>query len=141
MLFAHPNGSAEADWKERDTSKFVLIVDDDPNLLEVTRFVIESEGMAVETAKNGQEALAFLRAHSLPGLVLLDLMMPVMSGWEFLSEIAKDPLLKAIPVVALTAVERAQVPGVAGILRKPMDLGALIRVVEHYLRRDGDAGA
>ena len=141
MKLVHPEGSAEADWKERHMSRFVLIVDDDPNLLEVTRFVIESEGMVVETARNGQEALAFLRAHRLPGLVLLDLMMPVMSGWEFLDEVAKDPLLKAIPVVALTAVERAQVPGVVGILRKPMDLGALIRIVERYLRRDGDAGA
>jgi CheY-like chemotaxis protein len=119
-------------------SRFVLIVDDDPNLLEVTRFVIESEGMAVETARNGQEALAFLRTHSLPGLVLLDLMMPVMSGWEFLNEVAKDPLLKTIPVVALTAVEHAQAPGAVGMLHKPMDLGSLIRVVEHYLRRDGD---
>jgi two-component system chemotaxis response regulator CheY len=135
------SSSAEADWKKREMSKFVLIVDDDPNLLEVTRFVIESEGMAVETARNGQEALAFLRHHRLPGLVLLDLMMPVMSGWEFLSEVAKDPLLKAIPVVVLTAVEHAQAPGAVGILRKPMDLGTLIRVVEHYLHRDGDAGA
>jgi len=120
---------------------FVLIVDDDPNLLDVTRFVIESEGIAVETARNGEEALALLRAHRLPGLVLLDLMMPVMNGWEFLNEVAKDPLLKAIPVVVLTAVERTQAPGAVEILRKPMDLGALIRVVERYIRRDDDVGS
>ena len=137
---AHPN-SAEADRKEPDPSMFVLIVDDDPNLLDVTRFVIESEGIAVETARNGEEALALLRAHPLPGLVLLDLMMPVMSGWEFLNEVAKDPLLKAIPVVVLTAVERTQAPGAVEILRKPMDLGALIGVVERYIRRDDDVGA
>ena len=133
------SSSAEADWKKCEMSRFVLIVDDDPNLLEVTRFVIESEGMAVETARNGQEALAVLRDHRLPGLVLLDLMMPVMNGWEFLNEVAKDPLLKAIPVVALTAAENAQAPGAVRILRKPMDLGALIQVVEHYLRRADDA--
>ncbi|HEX2686742.1 MAG TPA: response regulator [Kofleriaceae bacterium] len=137
---AHPN-FAEADRKELDTSRFVLIVDDDPNLLDVTRFVIESEGMAVETARNGEEALALLRSHRLPRLVLLDLMMPVMNGWEFLTEVAKDPLLKVIPVVVLTAVERTQAPGAVEILRKPMDLGALIRVVERYLRRDDDVGA
>ena len=137
---AYLHGSAEADLKDRDTSKFVLIVDDDPNLLDVTRFVIESEGIAVETARNGEEALALLRAHKLPGLVLLDLMMPVMNGWEFLSEVAKDPLLKLIPVVALTAVERAHAPGAVEILRKPMDLAALIRVVERYVRGDDDAG-
>jgi CheY-like chemotaxis protein len=136
-----PNGSAEGDRTELDTSRFVLIVDDDPNLLEVTSFVIESEGMAVETARNGEEALTSLRAGRLPRLVLLDLMMPVMSGWEFLDEVAKDPSLKVIPVVVLTAAERAQVPGTVQVLRKPMDLGALLRVVEHYVRGDDDAGA
>jgi CheY-like chemotaxis protein len=139
--WAQLSGSAEGDREEVDTSRFVLIVDDDPNLLEVTSFVIESEGMAVETARNGEEALALLRAGRLPRLVLLDLMMPVMSGWEFLDEVAKDPSLKMIPVVVLTAAERAQVPGVVEVLRKPMDLEALLRVVERYVRREDDAGA
>jgi CheY-like chemotaxis protein len=119
----------------------VLIVDDDPSLLEVTSFVIESEGVAVETAKNGEEALALLRAGRLPGLVLLDLMMPVMNGWEFLDEVAKDPLLKVLPVVVLTAAQRTQVPGVVEVLCKPVDLRALLRVVERYVRGDDDAGA
>jgi two-component system chemotaxis response regulator CheY len=139
--WAQPSSSEEDDRKEVGTSRFVLIVDDDPNLLEVTSFVIESEGMAVETARNGEEALALLRAGRLPKLVLLDLMMPVMSGWEFLEEVAKDPSLKMIPVVVLTAADRAQVPGVVEVLRKPMDLRALLRVVERYLRGDHDAGA
>jgi len=136
-----PNGSPAGDHKRVDTSKFVLVVDDDPSLLEVTSFVIESEGMAVETAKNGEEALALLRADRLPKLVLLDLMMPVMNGWEFLEVVGKDPLLKAIPVVVLTAASRPEIPGVAGILCKPMDLKALLRVVEQYVRGDNDAGA
>jgi CheY-like chemotaxis protein len=136
-----PNGSADGDLTEVDASRFVLIVDDDPDLLDVTSFVIENEGIAVETARNGSEALALLRAGRLPRLVLLDLMMPVMNGWEFLDEIAKDPLLKVIPVVVLTAVERAQVPGAVTVLCKPMDLKALLRVVEHYVRGDPDAGA
>jgi two-component system, chemotaxis family, chemotaxis protein CheY len=139
--WAPRNGSAEGDRKAVDTSKFVLIVDDDPNLLEVTSFVIESEGMAVKTARNGEEALALLRAGRLPVLVLLDLMMPVMNGWEFLDEVAKDPSLKLIPVVVLTAAERAKVPGTIEVLRKPMDLRALLRVVERYVRGDDEAGA
>jgi CheY-like chemotaxis protein len=138
---AQANSSADGDRKEVDTSRFVLIVDDDPDLLDVTSFVIENEGMAVETARNGAEALAFLRAGRLPRLVLLDLMMPVMNGWEFLDEVVKDPLLKVLPVVVLTAVERAQVPGAIEVLCKPMDLKALIRVVEHYVRGDSAAGA
>jgi len=131
----------EGDQKKVDTSKFVLIVDDDPSLLEVTSFVLESEGMAVETAKNGEEALALLRSGRLPALVLLDLMMPVMNGWEFLDEVAKDPLLKAIPVVVLTAAQRAQVSGVVEVLCKPVDLRALLRVVERYAGGDDGAGS
>jgi CheY-like chemotaxis protein len=139
--WAQPIGGVEGDRRRVDASKFVLIVDDDPNLLEVTSFVIESEGVAVETAKNGEEALALLRAGRRPGLVLLDLMMPVMNGWEFLDEVGRDPLLKVLPVVVLTAAERAQVPGGVEVLCKPVDLRALLRVVERYVRGDGDAGA
>lgn len=140
MTYLPPNGSAEGDRKEAETPKFVLVVDDDPDLLEVTSFVIESEGMAVETAKNGEDALTFLRAGRLPGLVLLDLMMPVMNGWEFLDEVAKDPALEVIPVVVLTAADRAGIPGAVDVLCKPMDLKALLRVVERYVRGDDDVG-
>jgi CheY-like chemotaxis protein len=135
-----PDGSA-GDLQDVDPSSFVLIVDDDPDLLDATSFVLENEGIVVETARNGQEALAVLRARRLPELVLLDLMMPVMNGWEFLEEVAKDPVLKAIPVVVLTAAERTEVPGATEVLSKPMDLMALLRVVARYVRGDDGAGA
>ena len=135
-----PRCFAEGDRKQVDTSSFVLIVDDDPDLLDVTSFVIEDEGMAVETARNGEEALAMLRAGRLPTLVLLDLMMPVMNGWEFLATIAKDPLFKELPVVVLTAAEHAEVPGAMEVVSKPMDLKELLRIVERYVRGDRDAG-
>jgi CheY-like chemotaxis protein len=117
----------------------VLVVDDDPDLLDVTSFVIETEGMAVKTARNGEEALALLRAGRQPWLVLLDLMMPVMNGWEFLAAVANDPLLTGIPVVVLTAAEHAQIPGALEVLSKPMDLKELLRVVERYVRGGRDA--
>ena len=129
-----PNGSAENGRRKAHASKTVLVVDDDPDLLEVTRFVLESEGFAVETAKHGQEALAVLRTGEPPGLVLLDLMMPVMNGWTFLEELAKIPSLQEIPVVVLTASEAEGVPGAMEILRKPIDLGALIEAAERYTR-------
>ncbi|TMQ05229.1 MAG: response regulator [Deltaproteobacteria bacterium] len=135
-LWAQPGGSARGDRKDVETSELVLIVDDDPDLLDVTSFVIEIEGMAVETARDGEEALARLRAGNLPRLVLLDLMMPVMNGWEFLDEVAKDPVLKAIPIVVLTAAEPAEIPGALDVLSKPMDLTVLLRVVERYVRGD-----
>ena len=131
-----PDGAA-GPRKDVDPSSFVLIVDDDPDLLDATSFVIENEGIVVETARNGEEALTVLRARRLPGLVLLDLMMPVMNGWEFLDEVSKDPTLRAIPVVVLTAGDHTHVPGAMAILIKPMDLGELIRVVERYVSGDG----
>jgi CheY-like chemotaxis protein len=141
VSWAQPRCSAAGEWKEVDTSRFVLIVDDDPDLLDVTSFVIENEGMAVVTARNGEEALALLSAGRLPAVVLLDLMMPVMNGWEFLAAVANEPLFQGIPIVALTAAEHAEVPGAIEVLRKPMELKALIRVVERYVRGDGaDAG-
>ena len=130
----------EGDRTEVDASRFVLVVDDDPDLLDVTSFVIETEGMAVETARNGAEALALLRAGRQPWLVLLDLMMPVMNGWEFLAAVASDPLLTGIPVVVLTAADHTQIPGALEVLSKPMDLKELLRVVERYVRGGRDAG-
>jgi CheY-like chemotaxis protein len=134
-VWAQPHGAAEGDRMDIDTSQIVLIVDDDPDLLEVTSFVIENEGITVETATDGEEALARLRKGKLPRLVLLDLMMPVMNGWEFLEEVAKDPVLKAIPIVVLTAAEHTEIAGAMDVLIKPMDLTVLLRIVEHYVRK------
>jgi len=139
--WVQPHQSAEDDRTEVDASRFVLVVDDDPDLLDVTSFVIETEGMAVETARNGEEALALLRTDRQPRLVLLDLMMPVMNGWEFLAAVANDPLIKGIPVVVLTAAEHTEVPRALEVLSKPMDLTELLRVVEYHVRGDQDAGA
>ncbi|HWO23697.1 MAG TPA: response regulator [Kofleriaceae bacterium] len=112
----------------------VLVVDDEPDLLDVMRFVLESEGFGVETARNGKEALERLGAGWSPGLVLLDLMMPVMNGWTFLDEVSKNPVLKGIPVVVLTASRAEGVPGAAVVLHKPVDLGLLIQTVERLAR-------
>ena len=138
--WVQPHRAAEGDQKDVSAARFVLIVDDDPDLLDVTSFVIENEGMAVETARNGEEALALIGTGRLPALVLLDLMMPVMNGWEFLAAVAKDPSLKRIPIVVLTATDHAEVPGAMAVLSKPMDLQELLRVVERYVRGDRDAG-
>jgi len=137
---AHPRAAA-GESKRVGTSSFVLTVDDDPDLLEVTSFVIEQEGMAVETARNGEEALALLRTGRLPSLVLLDLMMPVMNGWEFLNEVAKEPPFRQIPIVVVTAADHVQVTGAVEVLSKPMDLTALLRVVERYVRGEPNDGS
>jgi CheY-like chemotaxis protein len=114
--------------------KLVLVVEDEPTLLEVMSFVLESEGFSVETARNGEEALDRLRAGMRPSLVLLDLMMPVMSGREFLDEIARSPSLAPPPIVVLTAGGPMEAPGVAEVLPKPYDLELLIEAVERHTR-------
>jgi two-component system, chemotaxis family, chemotaxis protein CheY len=115
----------------------VLIIDNDPDLLEATRFALENEGFGIETARHGQEALQRLRVDTRPAVVLLDLMMPVMNGWQFLEEVAKDPSLKTIPVVVLTAAARVEVSGAVEVLQKPVDLGLLIEVVARHARGAG----
>jgi CheY-like chemotaxis protein len=118
----------------QDASKVVLVVEDEPDLLEVTSFALECEGFGVQTARNGQEALALLRGGTRPGVVLLDLMMPIMSGWQFLDELARLPALHAIPIVVLTAGGEQRIPGATMVLRKPLDLGVLIETVGHHAR-------
>ncbi len=135
-----PRRPAESDQKDLGASGFVLVVNDNPDLLDATSFVIESEGMSVETARNGEEALALIGTGRRPALVLLDLVMPVMNGWEFLTAVANDPLFKGIPVVVLTAAEHAEVPGALEVLSEPMDLKELLRVVERHVRGDKGAG-
>jgi CheY-like chemotaxis protein len=112
--------------------KLVVVIEDEPDLLEVTSFVLESEGFSVQAARNGEEGLELLRSGTRPGLVLLDMRMPVMSGPEFMREIAKYPALHAIPIVVLTADGTSQVPGAVAVLHKPIDLAQLVEVVERH---------
>jgi CheY-like chemotaxis protein len=136
-LQQQPRGFIGGHRKEINASKLVLIVDDDPDLLDVTSFVLEGEGFPVETARDGAEALERLRAGRLPAVVLLDLMMPVMNGYQFLEEVAKDPSLKEIPVVVLTAASLMEVPRALKVMHKPIDLGLLVKVVERYAHGAG----
>jgi two-component system, OmpR family, response regulator CpxR len=109
----------------------VLIVDDDPDIRETLRFVLEDAGYVVYCAENGREALEVLdRSTPLPGLILLDLMMPVMSGDEMLKSLRAVRALAQIPVTIVTA-SGAPMPALAsGLLKKPVDLDVLLRIVE-----------
>ena len=108
----------------------VLVVDDDPDIRETLRFVLEDAGYPVYTAENGREALEVLGdAHPLPGLILLDLMMPVMSGDEMLKALKQVHALASIPVTIVTASGAPMPPQASGILKKPVDLDVLLRIV------------
>ena len=113
-------------------NKRILLVEDDAGIRETLRLFLEIEGYNVATASDGREGLEALSKMPVPGVILLDLMMPVMNGWEFVKAI-KNTKFAAIPVVIVTAYTD-QVGGIehSGIIGKPIDLSTLIRTVEKW---------
>jgi CheY-like chemotaxis protein len=110
----------------------VLIVDDDQEVRFLVRRVLESREMLVDEAATGEEALEKLRhGGTKPDLVLLDVMMPGMNGWEVLRELKKDDELRSIPVVMLSAME----PSVEDMMRAEFD-----ELVDYVLKPDLSLG-
>lgn len=99
----------------------VLVVDDDESVRQALSSFLTRNGFDVAVAADGREALELVHAGPVPNMVLLDLQMPVMSGYEVLSAMKANPAWAAIPTVILTAVDgfTAAQFGVAGLLRKP----------------------
>lgn len=125
------------DGRQGSTTKMgsVLVVEDDLDIRETFQQLLEIEGYRVLTAGNGQEGIDVLkRADELPCLILLDLMMPVMNGWEFLEVQKSDPKIARIPVVVVTAAgkEKERTVSAAGFLKKPIELDTLLATVARY---------
>jgi CheY-like chemotaxis protein len=116
--------------------RHILIIEDSPELQLLTARLFQSEGYKLSQAYNGREALSLLHSMDrLPSLILLDIMMPVMDGIEFLEEIKKDPVLAAIPIVVMSADanSRANVAKItsAPFIQKPIhDIEQLLGVIE-----------
>jgi len=111
--------------------KTILVVDDDDDLRELMVHVLVHAGYAVQEARNGQEALIELeRSTQPPSLVLLDLMMPVMSGVQFLEAVRANKAAPVAPIVVLSAIaDRHTPPGALAYLQKPVSPDALLKVV------------
>ena len=112
----------------------ILIVEDDADLREMMAQLLLLEGFNAQTVANGREALDYLRATERPELILLDLMMPVMDGWEFRREQQRDPKLAGVPVIVLSALDQTRVGdiGAAAFLKKPLDFDRLLELVRRY---------
>src|SRR5512140_1609952 len=115
----------------------IAVVDDDTDLRETLGELLYEEGYDARLFENGRKALDFLRSGGRPKLILLDLMMPDMNGWQFREEQLKDADLKDIPVVVMTASRGFDAHPIAAqeILYKPIGLGELMDAVERNARR------
>jgi CheY-like chemotaxis protein len=109
----------------------VLLIDDDVHSREALSQLLNEIGLMTAQAGNGREALEQLRRMPRPALIVLDLQMPVMDGWTFLRQQARDRELSRIPVVVVTGVEPEQQPEVVPVLQKPLELQQL----QPFLRR------
>jgi CheY-like chemotaxis protein len=117
-------------------SSHILIVDDDPDLVEILRILLEDCGYSVRCARNGREALESV-AQERPAVILLDMLMPVMDGWRCAREV-RARYGRGVPIVVVTAAESARaradtVGSVDEVLAKPFDIGELLRIVKRYV--------
>jgi CheY-like chemotaxis protein len=119
-------------------SKLILVAEDDAMMQKMALKILRSRGYVCELASNGREAVAMAgRLH--PGLILMDLSLPEMNGWEATRAIKADSSLAGIPVVAITAHamvgdrESAIASGCAECLTKPYEIADLLALVERYI--------
>lgn len=121
------------------SEKPVLVVDDDAGQLELIAGLLAEHGYRVLTASDGKQALALL-AQERPRLILLDLIMPVMTGYEFLRHLWAMDEYVDIPVVVISGAHVPNPGGVVGFLRKPLHPGELLSVVARQAPRTASPG-
>jgi CheY-like chemotaxis protein len=111
----------------------ILVVDDDRGAMEALSDILEYEGYHVQRAQNGLQALEHLQqTRPCPRLIILDLLMPVMDGWEFRMRQKEDPELAEVPVLVVTAIGATAGIDAVDVLHKPVDIDALLRAVARY---------
>jgi CheY-like chemotaxis protein len=128
------NGQGEKSFR-------VLVVDDDPNIRRMIMAALRRYGYTFLEAANGKEALDLMRNEH-PDVVVLDLMMPIVSGWDVLRERSSDPRLQSIPVIIISAnrgpeLATAMDKGICAFLPKPFDIAALASLVHSCIATDG----
>jgi CheY-like chemotaxis protein len=111
----------------------ILIVEDEEDIRENLKMLLELEGYKVSTAVNGEDGMRVLRTMERPCLILLDLLMPVMNGMEFLKEKMQEDKIAQIPVCIVSGVaEKPDMKGASGFVKKPIDLEILLKFVKNY---------
>lgn len=115
----------------RSQSGSILVVEDDMGALDALTDLLEASGYSVQRAQNGHEALVQAKGQP-PGMILLDLSMPVMDGWEFMRRQRLEPAIAGIPVVVITALVSAVPAGAKALVTKPVDVNRLMSLVQKY---------
>jgi CheY-like chemotaxis protein len=133
-----PDASEPEAGRSALRDRFVLVIDDHAEARQAMVELLEARGCRVAQAANGREALRLVDSwRSRPSLILLDLRMPVMNGWEFLAALKQDPTLASIPIVLLSSAPHLQFEadllGAAGYVRKPVQVEQLFQTVERHL--------
>jgi CheY-like chemotaxis protein len=113
----------------------VLVVEDEEELREMMREALELNGYSVATAQEGQEALEAIAKIEHLCLVLLDLLMPGMNGWDFFMKMRERPEFASVPVVVHSSAADRAPAGVTRVLKKPIELDRLLSVVGEYCTR------
>lgn len=121
--------------KSASIEKTILVIDDDDSLLFLNKAVLESDGYKVFTAKGGNEALTILANIPNPNLILLDMRMEGMSGPEFLLALEEKypEIIKTVPIVFLTAMDKVPVTKASGFIKKPMDLDHFLTDIGRFI--------
>lgn len=116
--------------------KRILVVEDDRSMMEAVALILQYEGYEVLTALNGQHAIQVIDEHSMPDLILLDMVMPEMNGWEFAEEYEKKYHQRAPLIVCTGAADPAQRAvdvQAAGYIEKPYEIDALLALVKNSI--------
>ena len=120
-------------------AKAILVADDDPDILSIVSMSLETQGYTIYKATNGREAVDLAKQHH-PDLVLMDMMMPIVSGYEAVTELKADAATRDITIVGLSAkamatdMERATDVGIDGYITKPFRIAQVLSVVASYLQ-------
>jgi two-component system cell cycle response regulator DivK len=120
--------------------RVILIVEDDPKNLKLIRDLLQIRGYTTLEATDGKQGVDMARA-KMPDLILMDIQMPVMDGFEAISILKADPVTKSIPIIALTAFamqgdrEKCMEAGCNDYITKPLDTRAFVTKVKEYLEK------
>lgn len=117
----------------------ILVIEDNEEALAAMSELLKMDGFSTVTATNGALGLSKMKADDNISMVLLDLWMPIMDGWEFLQERKRDKRLAKIPVVVLSALPSKTIDGAEAVITKPVNIDHLLQILRRYAAHERSA--